>query len=470
MTSKDIVADLRSLLGPERVMDDPGTLARCATDTWPLRLTQAAVGGPRLERPLCVVQPMSTEQAAVCVRYLYDAGVAIVPRAGGSAVQGGAEPPAGSVVVDVGQLNAILELDVDALSVTAQAGVGMAELEAWLNQRGFVSGHYPQSIDLAQLGGLVATRSAGQYSTRYGGIEDLLLGLEAVLPNGSVIRLTHDAPRRATGPDLRNVFVGSEGAFGVITEVTLRVSPTPEASWMDAFSVPDMRTGIGILRDVVQRGWRPSVLRLYDPVETERGFGKLVGATKCVLLALSEGPAGLPELEGTYVHRIVEAAGGTSIGPEPVQRWVQHRNDVSAFYEYVRAGVIVDTIDVSANWRKLPEVYANVLSALRSHVPELLAASAHVSHCYPQGANLYFVVGAQPGRDPATVEETYTRIWTAAMEAVFASGGSICHHHGIGKLRSRWLERELGSAYGLLERMKAALDPKGLMNPGTLLQ
>jgi alkyldihydroxyacetonephosphate synthase len=469
MTSADIIADLRSLLGKQQVIDEPVVLTAYATDTWPLRLTQAAVGGARRERPLCVVRPASTHEVAACMRYLYSREVPVVPRGGGSGVQGGAEPPEGSVVLDVGQLNAILHLDRDRLSATAQAGVGQAKLEAWLNERGYISGHYPQSIDQAQVGGLIATRSSGQYSTRYGSIEDLVLGLEVVLADGSIVRVGSTGPRRAAGPDLRNLFIGSEGAFGVITEATLRVFPAPEETWMAAFSVPDMHGGLAMLRDIVQPGWRPAVLRLYDPIEAERAFGGQIERGSCLLLALSEGPADLPTLEGANVNRIVQAAGARPLGPEPVSAWLRNRNDVSAFYKYVQAGMIVDTIDVSAAWDRLADVYAAVVAALRKEVRELVAVSAHASHCYPQGANLYFVVGAQPPHDPAEVERVYERIWSVAMETVLGSGGSICHHHGIGKLRTRWLEPELGSAYGLLERLKVALDPQGLMNPGTLL-
>jgi FAD/FMN-containing dehydrogenase len=296
-----------------------------------------------------------------------------------------------------------------------------------------------------------------------------VLGLEAVLPDGTVVRFDHSAPRRATGPDLRQVFIGSEGAFGVITELSLKVFPTPAERWMAAYAVPNMRTGLEMLRRIVQPGWRPAVLRLYDPVESARGFPNLVARGECLLACLSEGPVGLPTLEGAAVDSILRLAGAQPLGPQPVEAWLHHRNDVSAFYTHVRAGTIVDTIDVSATWGRIANLYDAVLAALERQVPELVVASAHASHCYPQGANLYFVLGAQPARDPAAVERVYQRIWSVAMETVLASGGSICHHHGIGKLRRPWLKHELGSGYAVLERLKSAFDPRGLMNPGTLL-
>jgi alkyldihydroxyacetonephosphate synthase len=374
------------------------------------------------------------------------------------------------VVLDTARLDDIVELDEQARVVTAQAGVGLATLEAWLGARGYTCGHYPQSIDSARLGGLVATRSSGQFSTRYGSIEDLVVGLEAVLPDGTVIRIDHLAPRRSTGPDVRQLFIGSEGAFGVITEVSLRVFPSPAERWLCAYSVGSMRSGLGMLRDIVQSGWRPAVLRLYDPVEVERGFKAVIDERDTsLLLALSEGPTGLPSVERAAIEDVVNKNGGRPLGPEAVEHWLRHRNDVSEFHKYVKAGTIVDTIDVSAAWSRVADLYEVVLGALRSNVTELLVASAHASHCYAQGANLYFIVGAQPAWDSTEVERVYRSIWSTAMEAVLASGGSICHHHGIGKLRAEWLERELGSSMTLLERMKVALDPHGIMNPGTLL-
>jgi alkyldihydroxyacetonephosphate synthase len=466
----DIVTGLQNLLGADRVSTDAATLQQFATDTWPLRLAQAAVGGPRRERPLAVIHPTSVNEVSASVRYLGAHGVAVVPRAGGSGVQGGAEPPAGSVVLDVGALDQVLDFDAAGLTVTAQAGIGLAQLESWLGERGFTCGHYPQSIDTARLGGLVATRSSGQFSTRYGSIEDLLAGLEVVLADGTVVHIDRRAPRRSAGPDLRQVFVGSEGTLGVITEVSLHVFPVPAERWLAAYAVASMRDGLDVLQRIVQSGWRPAVLRLYDPVETQRGFAEFVPERDaCLLLCLSEGPHGLPALEGAAISEAVRQGGGQPLGQQPVQRWLGHRNDVSDFYTYLNAGMIVDTIDVSASWSRIADLYEAVLGALQHNIRELVVASAHASHCYAQGANLYFVLGAQPPRDAASVQHVYDCIWSTAMEAVLAAGGSICHHHGIGKLRAPWLQRELGSAHVVLERLKAALDPRGIMNPGTLL-
>lgn len=462
------VADgLRTLLGADRVGDDPETLRQRAGDTWPLSLLQRAAGAPPT-LPVCVVRPTSTAEVALALAYLGRKGVPSVPYGGGSGVAGGAQPAAGHAVIDLGRMDQILDLDERNLTVTAQAGVVLGRLEAWLNERGYQSGHYPQSIDVAQLGGLVATRSSGQFSTKYGNIEDLVLGLEAVLPDGQTVCI-NAGPRRAVGPDLRHIWLGSEGAFGVITEVTLRVFRRPAARWLGAYAVASMREGLLMIQELMQQGWRPAVARLHDAFEAQRSYADAVQSGESILLLLSEGPAGYPEAESGAIDAIVRAAGGRPLGPAPVEAWLAHRNDVEEFYRYIDMGVLVDTIEVAAPWTAVADIYEVTLDRLPREVPELVLVCGHSSHSYAQGTNLYFTVAARPEPDPAAVARVYGAIWSRVMEITLAAGGAICHHHGIGKLRTPWVAQDLGTAYRLLQSLKSALDPKGLLNPGTLL-
>ena len=467
MSGADVVEALRSLLGPERVRTDAEALDACARDTWPLRLVQAAVGDAPLVRPLCVVSPRSTAEVSSLLARLHELGAPVVPRGGGSGVGGGAEPGRhDAVVVDLAELRGLVEFDADNLLVTARAGTPFRELTALVEDAGFVLGHYPQSIELAQLGGLVATRSAGQFSTRYGGIEELVLEVEAVLQDGSVVR-AGGIPRRAAGPDLRQLWIGSEGSLGIVTEVTLRLFRAPAAHRLAAYALPSFAAGLDAVRDVVQAGWRPAVVRLYDELETARGFGEVAADGEAVLLTLAEGADALVAAEAAALEAALE--GARPLGAVPVAAWLERRNDVSDFHRFVASGVLVDTIDVAARWTRVRPVYDAVRAALLAEIPELLVASAHASHVYPQGTNLYFIVAAEPPRDPVEVERVYRSIWDAAMRATLAAGGTIAHHHGIGKLRAPWLAAELGSSYELLARVKAALDPDGRMSPGTLL-
>lgn len=462
-----LVADLRARLGPGQVLDDPQVLAARALDWWPLVLAQQ-VAGREPSAPRCVVRPRSTEEVVVALAHLTRHGVPVVPRAGGSGVQGGAAPGPDAVVLDVGALDRIGPLDETNLAVTVGAGVPLAGLEAWLGKRGYTTGHYPQSIDLAFVGGLVATRSSGQFSTRYGSVEDLVAGLEAVLPDGTVVRIASQ-PRRAVGPDLRHLWIGSEGAFGVVTEVTLRVGPVPPERWLAAYGVGSMRAGLEVIRGVLREGWRPAVVRLHDATEAHRAHYGAVADGEAILLLLSEGPPGYPAAEGTAIDAAARAAGLRPLGPGPVERWLEVRNDIAEYDAYLRRGLIIDTIEVAAPWTRIADIYERVLARLVDEVPEMVHSSGHSSHSYPQGTNLYFVLAAQPRRDPDDVVRVYEAIWSRVMETTLELGGTISHHHGVGRFRARWVPRDLGTSYELLRRVKVALDPAGLMNPGSLL-
>jgi alkyldihydroxyacetonephosphate synthase len=463
----DVIAGLRSRVDPGQVLDSPEVLAARSLDTWPLAMVQQVLGRePR--PPLCVVRPRTTGEVSAALAYLTGHGVAVVPFGGGSGVQAGAAPVPGSVVVDTWAMDRILSLDEEDLTVSVQAGVPLATLEAWLGKRGYTTGHYPQSIDLAQVGGLVATRSSGQFSTRYGSIEDMVTGLEAVLPDGRVVRVVSQ-PRRAVGPDLRQLWIGSEGAFGIVTEVTLKVVPRPPDRWLQAYAVGSMRAGLDVIRRVMRVGWKPAVVRLHDPVEAERSFRGVVAEGESILLVLSEGPEGYAKAEGAAVDAVARAAGLRPLGPTPVEAWLEHRNDVAEYEVYIRRGVILDTIEVAASWSVIADIYEQVLGRLVDEVPEMAYASGHSSHSYPQGTNLYFVLAAQPRRDADDAARVYEAIWSRVMETTLALGGTISHHHGVGRFRARWVPRDLGTSYELLRRVKTALDPLGLMNPGSLL-
>jgi alkyldihydroxyacetonephosphate synthase len=467
-TSRDtLLSELAAGLGEGRVSTDPELLARLGTDTWPLRLIQAVLGRPP-SRPLAVVRPTSVAEVATAVRVLAAHEVAVVPRGGGSGVVGGADAPSDAVVLDLGALDGIVALDEENLHVSVGAGVGLAQLEGWLGARGYTTGHYPQSIELAQIGGLVATRSSGQFSSKYGSIEDLVLGLEVVLADGEIVRMS-PMPRRAVGPDLRALFIGSEGTLGVITEVTLKIVPLPEERRTQAFALPSFADGLAAMREFMRVGWRPAVVRLNDAYEAHRGFGEWLSQGEVILLLLSEGPRSQASTEMAALSQIVQGRDGRALGTEPVEKWLVHRNDVSHYEQYIRAGLIVDTIEVAASWSAIGRIHALVCEQVPKQVAQLRHISGHSSHSYPQGTNVYFSFAAEPAVDADAAEDAYRRIWTAVMDITLREGGTISHHHGVGRMRTPWVAADLGSAYRVLELVERALDPGGLMNPGVLV-
>ncbi len=459
---------LAELVGGERVASDPDTLARFSRDHWPLAILLEGAGRPA-DRPACVVRPRHAGDVAAVLRWASETGVWVIPYGGGSGVCGGAGGVRGAVVLDLRSLGRILEPDRDALLVRAEAGVLWADLERQLTERGFTTGHYPQSIDLATVGGLVATGSSGQFSTGYGSIEDRVAGLEVVLADGTVLDLPDRAPRRAVGPELMRLFIGSEGVLGVITAASLRVLPLPASRSVYSHAFPRWEAGVEAIRRVLQAGWRPVLTRLYDPLDAARSFPEHAPPGRAVMLWASEGPAERVRAEREAVDALSRDLGATELGPDPVVHWLEHRNDVQLWYDALAMGVLVDTIEVAANWGRVDALYAAVRAAIEG-VAGVFYVACHASHAYPQGTSLYFTLAARPAEpDPDGIETLYYGVWEAAMEACVAAGGTISHHHGVGRVRRRWVAAELGPGLDVLRRVKQVLDPRGILNPGVLL-
>jgi alkyldihydroxyacetonephosphate synthase len=417
--------------------------------------------------PLAVVEPESTAEVAAVLRACRAGRTPVVTYGGGSGVCGGVETAGREIVLSTRRMSGLVELQPDDLSARFRAGTLGIEAERHVQEAGLTIGHWPQSIELASVGGLVATRSAGQYSTGYGNVEDVVLALEAVLPDGAVLR-TRPTPRAAAGPDLRQLLLGSEGILGVVTEVAFSLRPLPEASRGQALHFPGFADGLEAIRRIVRAGWRPPVVRLYDAPESARHFSEHVPAERHALLLLHEGPKPAVEVERSAVAELARACGGVETDPALVDQWLETRNKVPGFRGFLEKGIVVDTIEVAATWGRIGRIYERAVAALRA-LPDVLSASAHSSHSYRSGTNLYFTFAARP-EDRAAMAESYRACWATVMQAVDAEGGGVAHHHGIGRVRRDFLTGELGEAgVALLRALKRALDPDGLLNPGVLL-
>jgi alkyldihydroxyacetonephosphate synthase len=458
-------ADVGRLVGADRVVDDPARVARASRDTWVVSVWRSLQPTPPAPAA-CVVRPRTTAEVSKLLAYATRERVPVVPFGAGSGVCGGVLAAADALVVDLGEMHALRAIDGRNLLATAEAGLMGHDFEAQLNAAGYSMGHFPQSIALSSVGGWVATRAAGQFSTKYGNIEDMLVAFEAVLPSGAVIR-TRPIPRASTGPDLRHVFLGAEGTTGIVTEVTYEIHPLAPATAHQSIAFPSMSAGLESLRRIVRDGWRPAVLRLYDEIEAGRAFAGAAGASESLLLVLCEGPETMVATERAAVVAIATGVGGRLVGPGPVESWLHHRNAVPGFETFLKNGMVVDTIEVAATWDRIDALFTGVLAGMRA-VPGLIVASGHSSHTYPTGTNIYFTFAARP-ESADDLEGLYFRIWGAAMEATLAAGGTISHHHGVGRVRRDWLPKELGAAYDALVTLQRAFDPHGIMNPGALL-
>jgi alkyldihydroxyacetonephosphate synthase len=440
------------------VTTEPAALAEASRDWWPLAMTWALageVGG----LAGAVARPTTVDEVVEVLRIAHDARVPVTAAAGRSGVSGGSVPLHGGIVLDLGALGGIVDLDDASMVLDVRAGTFGDELEDKLRaDHGVTLGHWPQSMALSTVGGWLACRSAGQLSNRYGKIEDMVLGLDVVLADGTVIE-TGGAPRAAVGPDLNQVFVGSEGTLGVITGARLRVHPAPRATRTAAHSVARFGDGLDACRRIVQRGATPAVLRLYDEIEGQRNFD----VETCVLLVLDEGDDVIVDATMSVVAE--ECAAFDDLDATLVDRWLAHRNDVSALAPLIRSGLVVDTFEIAARWRDLEAVTDAILGAVRC-IDGTLSVSVHQSHAYTTGACCYFTFAGQP--PPNDRERYYHAVYDMGMGAALARGAALSHHHGVGLNRGRFVPDALGPAFDVFVALKTALDPHGILNPGKL--
>ncbi|HWQ57427.1 MAG TPA: FAD-binding oxidoreductase, partial [Clostridia bacterium] len=441
---QELLSGLSAIVGGGNVLSDEQTVRECAKDYIGFRIFERADGKFFAPRASCVVRPHSVEEVAKTLRFLNDHRIDVTPRTGGSSVTQSIEPVEGGVILDGGAMNGILDVNETNMTVTARCGTPLEYLESALNARGYTTGHFPQSLPMAHVGGLVATRSIGQFSTFYGGIEDMVVGLEAVLPDGTVVRIKN-VPRRSCGPDLRQLFIGSEGALAFVTEATLKIFKyRPDERWMRAYAVADMRAGLEFVRELMADGYKPAVVRLHDAAEVMMvlGMGSAVPAGQALLLFLCEGPRALAEETGKAIGGYAKKHNACDLGEKPVEAWFKTRNDVCHTLDkgtYYEMGVVADTCEIAANWDEIGNIYDAVTERLMGEIEEMAYAGGHASHCYMQGTNIYFTFAFMEEKGAEAAREDYMRVVSIILEETLKRGGSVAHHHGSGRYRTRFM-------------------------------
>jgi alkyldihydroxyacetonephosphate synthase len=443
-------------------------------DLWPRKLLELREGGPAPEPSVeAVLWPDSTERLQEMLGWAREAGCMLVPYGAGSGVCGATVPsPAEArprVLVDLKKMRKVRELDRVSMTVTAEAGWIGENLERWLNQEGYTLGHFPSSIYCSSLGGYLATRSAGQLSTKYGKIEDLVISLECVLADGTVLE-SGRAPRSAMGPDWTQLLLGSEGTLCFFTAARLQISKLPEKRVMMGFAASDVERALEFSRALLQGGLRPSVLRIYDPLETSLALNSAVlkevgfpgGAA---LVVIFEGRAAVAEAESREALQVASEIGLTPLGPKLGEHWWEHRYDVSYKQQLIlsHSRMILDTFELACTWDRILDVYKSVKDCR----PLLGLVMAHFSHFYHTGANIYFTLVCHAGMT-GTSAEKYDEVWREFLRAAEAAGATLSHHHGAGILKNEWMRREKGSWISIFERVKHGFDPENRLNPGKM--
>lgn len=453
-----------------RSSSDSYTLQSYSQDLWPRKLLELRENGPQPPTVDLVIWPENTEQVSQVAQWAHQADVSLYPYGAGSGVCGATIPPEMEkrprVLVDLKAMRKVRSLDRKSMTVWAEAGWIGENLERYLNQEGLTLGHFPSSIYCSSLGGYLATRSAGQLSTKYGKIEDMVLSVEFVLPDGTVLE-TGRAPRSATGPDWTQLLLGSEGTLGFFTAACLQVHPMPEVRVMLGFGAKELTHALGFAREMMQKGLRPSVLRIYDPLETSLTLNSEVlqktgfeGGT--ALVVIFEGQKKLAEVEAEEAKILAKQAGVQYLGPLLAEHWWEHRYDVSYKQQKIlsHGKTVLDTFELAATWDKLEDVYR----AVKGVKVGLGVILAHFSHFYHTGANIYFTWVGHAGLASSAVQQ-YDEGWDKMLEAACSAGATLSHHHGVGALKNKWIRKEKGPWIRVLEKVKNGFDPENRFNP-----
>jgi alkyldihydroxyacetonephosphate synthase len=479
---------LTEVVGPAVVRDDHRTrVEHAGGKSYPDLLRRRQ--GDAVAAPDAVVLPASHDEVLRLLAACVEHAVAVVPFGGGTSVVGGVEPERGGfsalVSLDLSRMDALLDLDEESGIATFQPGLRGPHAEALLRERGWTLGHFPQSYAYATLGGYVATRSAGQASTGYGRIDDLVVGARMATPSGE-LRAGHGAGS-AAGPDLLALMTGSEGVLGVLTEVRLRVRRAPEIELHEAWVAPSFASGAATLRALVQAGVAPTITRLSDEDESATALAQQKGLKTvalrrylglrgidrpCLVILGWEGTRAGVERERAAAHELLGDRRLVRLGRSAGSSWARGRFQGPYLRdELMDHGVMVETLETATSWSRLGELYLAVRGALSQTLadggtPPLVLC--HVSHLYPTGASLYFTWIAR--QRPGAELDQWHEAKTAASDAIVAHGGTITHHHAVGTDHRAWMTDEIGDlGVEVLRGVKDRLDPRGICNPGKLL-
>jgi alkyldihydroxyacetonephosphate synthase len=481
--SSDFLNSLKEIVGDDNVEIDDFSRAfhaygKCYTDL--LHLRKGDVPTP----PDAVVYPRSKDDVIAIVDFCNKNSIAITPFGGQSSVTRGVETPKGGISLDLKRhLNKVISVNDINTTAIVQAGMFGPAFESFLNAKGFSCGHFPQSFEFSTVGGWVAAKGAGQASTGYGKIEHMILALKVVTPSGVIE--TRCYPASAQGWDLHQLFAGSEGTLGVIVEVTMKIRKyRPENTSFASFVFKDFQSAVDAMRECMQSGiGLPHLFRISDPEETEIAFKtknfegtiadkflKLLGyksGSRCLMFMAVEGEKAYTKQVAKSVIRLSKKHGAFSIGAKPTRKWLEQRYSSAYLRDpLMDLGIMTDTLETAVMWDNLIPLWSEVRKYLKSRPKTVVMV--HISHVYENGANLYFTF-LSPMKKGDELNE-YLEYHKGIVDTINSNGGSLSHHHGVGRTLAPWMQVQMGNEnIALMQAIKNHLDPNGIMNPGGTL-
>ena len=461
-------SELAEIVGDAHVSTDDADRLVYATDWfWLPQMWLDRGETPR--KPDYIVRPKSAEEISAILQVANAYRIPVIPWGGGSGSQGGALPVFGGIVLDTKRMNRIIEIDEKSLTVTAEAGINGKQLEWAVNEKGLMLPHYPASANCATLGGYLAPRGTGTISTKYGKAEDLVLRMQVVLPDGHILR-TPIVPQHAAGPDFYRLFLGSEGTFGVITEATMQLDYLPECRLLRAVLFEDLTDAIEAGRQIMTRRLEPFVIRLYDPRSTASRVKKILGyeLEGAYMVLGFDGDEDIATLQEEKAMDIINGFGARDLGREPGEAWWNQRYDFYYPPQSLKLPWMYGTTETVTTYDKIEKLYFAEKKAVEEGYKEWdIDFIGHFSHWFHWGVMVYtrFII-RNPPDDAKEAVRLHNRVWNTAMTAVLENGGMVNEHHGVGLKLSRFMRRQYGDAWPLLDRIKKSLDPNGIMNPG----
>jgi len=417
-----------------------------------------------------IVYPETTEEISKIIQLGNKYKIYVTPWGGGSGSQGGSLPLKGGIIIDIKKLDKILKLDEKSLTVTTQTGILAQDLEWKLNEKGYTMGHYPASMFCATMGGYLAHRGSGVLSNKYGKIEDMIISMEVVLPTGEIIR-TAPVPRNAAGPDLNQLFIGSEGTLGIITEATFKIHNVPEERRFRAFIFKNFHSAYEAGRKIMTNRLKEcTTIRIYDEVETKRYLKKVIGVEKegVYMVFGFDGNKKVVDLEEQIAIKICQDEEGQDLGEEGGKHWWEHKYDFFFPPYMFWMPQMFGTMDTVATYSKMEKVFKELKKVIEERYPQAYII-AHFSHWYEWGCMGYmrFIID-DPPQDPQEAQKLHDEIWDTGINTILANGGMINEHHGVGIKLARFMKKQYGSTFVLMEKIKQAIDPNNIMNPKKL--